>query len=263
MEDRSFGLAGRYNALDGNLGQILRRRLLSRQLEAHLPTPPAGILDVGGGAGQQSVPLAREGHEVTILDTSQEMLEEARQRLEAEDEEVRRRVRLVEGAGEEMPGTFTAAFDAALCHGVVMYLEDPRPMIRGLAAAVRPGGVVSVLAKNASALAVRPALKGRYHEALALLDTNRAAGHLGTVTRGDTVEGLSGSFTGAGIDVERWYGVRVFTDHLGDRPPGDDLPDVLELEWEAGRREPYRSVARLIHIVGRKPTALREGEGPA
>lgn len=263
MEDRSFGLAERYNALDGNLGQVLRRRLLSRQLEAHLPPPPADILDVGGGAGQQSIPLAREGHDITILDTSREMLEEARHRLNAEDEEVRRRVRLVEGAGEEMPGTFTAAFDAALCHGVVMYLENPGPMIRGLAAAVRPGGVVSVLAKNAAALAVRPALKGRYREALALLDTDRAVGVLGAVTRGDTVEGLSEMFEGAGLAVERWYGVRVFTDHLGDRPPGDDLPEVLELEWEAGRRGPYRSVARLIHVVGRKPAVRREGEGPA
>jgi hypothetical protein len=27
---------------------------------------------------------------------------------------------------------------------------------------------------------------------------------------------------------------------------------VLDLEWEAGRRDPYRSVARLIHLVGRK-----------
>lgn len=34
--------------------------------------------------------------------------------------------------------------------------------------------------------------------------------------------------------------------------PGKDLSEVLELEWEAGRRDPYRSVARLIHLVGRK-----------
>jgi S-adenosylmethionine-dependent methyltransferase len=44
----------------------------------------------------------------------------------------------------------------------------------------------------------------------------------------------------------------LHTDHLGDRMPGEVLPGVLELEWEAGSREPYRSVARLIHLVGRK-----------
>jgi S-adenosylmethionine-dependent methyltransferase len=44
----------------------------------------------------------------------------------------------------------------------------------------------------------------------------------------------------------------VFTDHLGDRMQGDSLPEMLELEWEAGRRDPYRSVARLIHLLGCK-----------
>jgi hypothetical protein len=56
----------------------------------------------------------------------------------------------------------------------------------------------------------------------------------------------------AGLTVESWYGVRVFADHLGEELPGEDLPEVLELEWEAGKREPYRSVARLIHVIGRK-----------
>jgi hypothetical protein len=72
------------------------------------------------------------------------------------------------------------------------------------------------------------------------------------ITRGDTVEDLYEAFRETGVEALHWYGVRVFTDHLGDRTPGEDLPEVLELEWEAGQREPYRSVARLIHLVGCK-----------
>jgi S-adenosylmethionine-dependent methyltransferase len=74
------------------------------------------------------------------------------------------------------------------------------------------------------------------------------------MTRGDTVEVLSEAFAEAGLAVEQWYGVRVFTDHLGDSTPGEDLPAIMELEWEAGKRDPYRSVGRLIHLVGREPT---------
>lgn len=256
-EDPFSGLAERYNTIDGSLSQVVRRALISRGLYAHLPAPdparPVRVADVGGGAGQQSIPLARDGYEVTILDPSPEMLAEARRRLGGEEEEVRRRVRLTRGFGEEAPRLLDAgAFDAALCHGVVMYLEDPYPLIRALADLVRPGGVVSVLTKNAAAFAMRPGLKGRYEEALAALDTDRATGRLGIVTRGDTAEGLSQTFEEAGLVVERWYGVRIFTDHLGGRAPGESLPDVLELEWEAGRRDPYRSVARLVHLVGRK-----------
>jgi SAM-dependent methyltransferase len=232
---------------------IVRHTLVARQLEEHLVRPPARIADVGGGAGQQAIPLARKGYEVTLFDPSRTMLREAERSLTGEDESVQRRVRLVEGEGEEAPRVLgREPFDAVLCHGVLMYLEDPYPMIEALAAIARPGAVVSVLAKNAAALALRPALEGRYRDALAALDADRDLGRLGVVTRGDTVEGLAALFEGAGIEVVRWYGVRVFTDHLGDHPPDSKLPDILELEWEAGRRYPYRPVARLIHVVGSK-----------
>ena len=232
---------------------MVRHELVDRALSEHLPGPSARIVDVGGGAGQQSIRLVRKGHEVTILDPSSEMLAEARRRLESEDEGVRRRMRLVEGEGEHAHEALEGeTFDAVLCHGVLMYLEDSRTMIQALFRLARSGGIVSILTKNASALAARPALEGRYWDALWALETDRDRGRLGVMTRGDTVEGLSEAFAEAGLTVERWYGVRVFSDHLGESVPGEDLPEILGLEWEAGKREPYRSMARLIHVVGRK-----------
>jgi S-adenosylmethionine-dependent methyltransferase len=41
-------------------GQV-RTYVLHHHLMDHLPKPPAAILDVGGGAGHQSLPLARGG----------------------------------------------------------------------------------------------------------------------------------------------------------------------------------------------------------
>ena len=246
-------LAAGYNSSGGTLRRVLRHELVDRGLNEHLPRPPARIVDVGGGAGQQAIPLLRRGHEVTILDPTREMLAEARRRLAAEDRDVRRRTRLVEGTGERGHEVLEGeTFDAVLCHGVLMYLEDARPMIQALSRLARPGGLVSVLTKNASALAARPALEGRYGDALSMLDADGDRGRLGVMTRGDTVAGLSQAFAEAGLTVEFWYGVRIFTDHLGDNMPGEDLPGMLELEWEVGKREPYRSVARLIHVVGRK-----------
>jgi S-adenosylmethionine-dependent methyltransferase len=89
-------------------------------------------------------------------------------------------------------------------------------------------------------LAVRPALEGRYQDALSSLKMERNRWRPEVVTRGDTVEDLHEAFREASVQELWWYGVRTY------------LPEVLELEWEAGRREPYRSVARLIHLVGRK-----------
>ncbi len=70
---------------------------------------------------------------------------------------------------------------------------------------------------------------------------------------------LASSETLRGIELVQWYGVRVFTDHLDDRSPGPNLPGIPELEWEAGRRDPYRSVARLLHLVGRKSSGRKVG----
>ena len=253
MKDPFAGLAAGYNSSGGTLRRVIRHELVDRGLAEHIFGPPASIVDVGGGAGQQAIPLLRKGYEVTILDPSREMLDEARRRLAAEDQMARQLARLFEGTGErahEVLGGET--FDAVLCHGVLMYLENSRHMIRALSALARPGGIVSVLTKNASALAARPALEGRYRDALSMLEADRDRGRLGVMTRGDTVDGLSEGFAEAGLTVEQWYGVRVFTDHLGDSTPGEDLPEILELEWEAGKRDPYRSVGRLIHVVGRK-----------
>jgi hypothetical protein len=94
------------------------------------------------------------------------MLDEARRRLVSVEEDVRRRMHLVRGTGERAHEVLEGeTFDAVLCHGVLMYLEDARTMIQALSELARFGGIVSVLTKNASALAARPALEGRYRRA--------------------------------------------------------------------------------------------------
>lgn len=236
------------------LRRAIRRGLLIRDLTEHLPPPPAAVVDVGGGAGRIAIPLARNGYEVTILDPSEEALGRAREALDKENAATQRRVRLVAGRGEESPCLLgEATFDAATCHGVLPSVEDPEPLVRALVRLVRPGGLISVLAKNAEALAMRPALQGHYRKALVSLGADRDEGPLGALTRADTVAGLRGILEDAGGEFVVWHGVRSFTEHLGDAPAIPEvLEDALELEWEAGRKDPYRGVARWIHLLGRR-----------
>ena len=86
---------GAYATVKGKV----RTFVLHQQLLRHLAGPPASVLDVGGGAAHQSLPLARLGYRVTVLDSSPAMLAKAEQRLSAEPAEVRDRVRLVQAAG--------------------------------------------------------------------------------------------------------------------------------------------------------------------
>lgn len=232
-------------------GQV-RTYILHSQLLLHLPEPPASILDVGGGAAHQSLPLARLGYDVTVLDPSPAMLAKARQRLSAEPKQVRQRVRLLEAAGEHAEeATGGQRFAAVLCHGVLMYLEQPEPLIRSLCRCTEPGGIVSIMALNAHTLAVRPALDRRWANALAAFDATMEVGVLGTVTRGDTVEVLSALLQQGGVDPQAWYGVWLFTDWLDLPLDKTDVAAVAAVELQASLRDPYRQLSRVFHLIGR------------
>jgi len=240
---------GAYATVKGRV----RTFVLHQQLLAHLPEPPATVLDVGGGAAHQSLPLARLGYHVTVLDSSAAMLAKAEQRIADESPAVRRRVRLVEGVGEDATGaTNGERFAAVLCHGVFMYLVRPEPMLRELCRCVAPGGVVSIMALNAATMAVRPALDQRWADALAAFDATRETGVLGAETRGDTVEHLSELLDRAGTRVEAWYGVWLFSDWLDLALETTDVAGVAAVELEASRRDPYRQLSRVFHLLARR-----------
>jgi S-adenosylmethionine-dependent methyltransferase len=259
-DDTWAGLAdqfadGAYASVKG----LVRTYVLHQQLLEHLPPPPADVLDLGGGAGHQSFPLAQAGYDVTVLDPSTAMLDKARQRLQRLPEEARDRVTLVEAAGEQADEALNGRrFAAVLCHGVLGYLDDPAPLLDQLCRCAAPGGVVSIMAGNAGAMAVRPALERRWEDALAAFDATSEIGVLGVPTRADTVEGLSEQVRRRGVEPLRWYGVWLFVDWLDlsgaelDPDNSEQVAAAAAVELEAGRRDPYRQLSRIFHLVGRK-----------
>lgn len=137
----------------------VRTYVMHRQLLEHLPPPPAHVLDVGGGAGHQSFPLAQAGYEVTLLDSSPAMLDKARQGLQRLPGGAQRRVTLVQADGMNADeATGGQRFAAVLCHGVLGYLEDPEPLVTQLCRCADAGGVVSIMTGNAKARRGAPAL---------------------------------------------------------------------------------------------------------
>ncbi len=237
----------------------VRTHVMHEQLLAHLPPPPASVLDVGGGAGHQSFPLALAGYEVTLLDPSAAMLDRARERLGRLPDDVRRRVRLVQADGEHADEAVDGErFDAVLCHGVLGYLDEPEPMLSQLCRCAADGGIVSVMTANARTMAVRPALERRWDDALAAFDATREVGVLGVPGRADTVEDLSAVLAGHGVQPLHWYGVWLFVDWLEfsgvelDPDDAEQLASIAAVELEASRRDPYRQLSRVFHLLGRK-----------
>jgi SAM-dependent methyltransferase len=259
-DDTWAGLADKFvDDAYASVKGYVRTTVLHQQLLEHLPEPPATVLDVGGGAGHQCFPLAEAGYEVTLLDPSSAMLDKARQRLLRLSDDARRRVTVVQADGEDAADAVNGRqFAAVLCHGVLGYLERPEPMVTQLCRCAAAGGLISIMTGNARTMAVRPAMERRWDDALAAFDATREIGVLGVPGRADTVADISELLSDQGVEPLRWYGVWLFVDWLEfsgvELDPGDarEMAATAAVEFEASRRDPYRQLSRVFHLVGRK-----------
>ncbi|MER6570720.1 methyltransferase domain-containing protein [Streptomyces sp. NPDC001093] len=228
-------------------------RQLDEQIAGRFPVGQRlRVLDVGMGQGTQALRLARLGHQVTGVEQDATMIAAAREALSAQPEGIRERVRLVQGDGRDTGVHFLpGSFDVVLCHGVLMYVEEPDPLVAGLARMLAPGGLLSLLVRNGDALAMRPGLSGDWAGALAAFDTTAYHNRLGLDVRADRLATLTATLAGIAAPLHAWYGVRVFTDTAADDAeiPGD-LQTLLAVEERAGRTDPYRRVAALLHLCG-------------
>jgi S-adenosylmethionine-dependent methyltransferase len=262
-EDRWAGLVDKFaDDAYATVKGYVRTYVLHQQLMEHLPPPPAPVLDVGGGAGHQSFPLAQAGYDVTLLDPSPAMLDKARERLQRLPGDSQRRVTLLEADGENADEAVDGRrFDAVLCHGVLGYVEQPEPLVDQLCRCTAAGGVVSIMTGNAKATAVQPALEQRWDDALAAFDVRTGIGVLGVRGRADTVEEVSELVKSRGVEPLRWYGVWLFVDWLEfsgvqlDPSDSEQVAATAAVELEASRRDPYRQLSRVFHLVGRKGLA--------
>ena len=246
--------SGQWRARLGTLRQVVRQELVTRQVAAQVPDLPARrVLDIGCGQGTQALVLARRGHTVTGLDSSEQLLDDFRAVLEAEPESVRERVRLVRGDALALGELFGAgAFDVVLCHGVLMYFADPGPLLDAIAQVAAPGATLSLLVRNGDALAMRPGLLGDWDEANAAFEGSGYHNRLGVDARADRLAELTAELARRGLTVREWFGVRVFTDAVGSEvavPDEATLEAILSAEERAGRTDPYRHVAALLHVV--------------
>ena len=95
---------------------------------------PLRVLDIGGGAGRNAVPLARLGMDVVCTDLSSPMLRAAQTKLRLEDAALR--VQLVEAPMSPLP-LCDDGFDLIVAHGIWNLARSSAEFRAGLAEAAR------------------------------------------------------------------------------------------------------------------------------
>lgn len=254
----------------------VRQEVIARQLAVHLAervgesspgTYSLEVLDVGAGQGTQAIGLAQLGHRVTAVEPDPAMRAILDEGLAGQDESTRRRVAVRDGTlGALADALGDAAYDVVLCHGVFMYLPAAQPAVTELAARVAPGGLLSLVVRNAAGLALRPALQGQWallHDVLDEVEAARAEGRdpfytneIGVRARADDVTTLTEVCRAAGLTFVAHHGVRLVSDRaaLDTAPPGaEEVAAQVAAELRLGDLDPYRRLATLAHLVFRRP----------
>jgi S-adenosylmethionine-dependent methyltransferase len=220
---------------------------LQRMLQAVASSTAPRILDCGGGSGSLAVPLAAHGARVTVVDVSIDALSTLLRR--ASEAGVSDRVTAVQGEAESLSELVPAgSFDLVLAHDVLEDVSSPELAVRQIAAALRPGGVASLVVANPVAAVLARALTGDLTGALAVL--HRSAHSY------DSSAMLS-QCQAAGLQLRSVEGLGVFTDLVPgiqlERPGA--MAALTELESAVAARSPYRDIASRLHVQASRPAA--------
>jgi S-adenosylmethionine-dependent methyltransferase len=225
-------------------------------LMKHLPQRPLRILDAGGGSGADSIPLAREGHSVDLLDYSPEMLKVAREN--AEREKLQAKIRYHAGDVSQLERTFPQPqFDVVLCHNVLQYVADVPNLLSMLSKVLLPGGILSLISPNRYSMPYATAfLFKNLDEAFRQIDVRTYQNLIfkATVTEYSPEE-ICAMLPDANLSFDAHYGIRCITDYWGDNETKlkpEVWKKIVKLEYALTDRYPYNLLARFWQIVAHK-----------
>lgn len=240
----------------------LRYRVARANLDKHLPTLPASILDLGGGNGFDAVPLAKDGFACTVVDFSTEMLVQGQKLATAEG--VASRMLFREGSAEKLTDLFPSpGFDVVLCHNVLQYVVEPTAVLAAIHHTLKPNGILSLMITNPFTETFGFALR-EYdcQSALEYIDkpTKYVESFDATIQR-YTESDLIGMLTATGFTVQAQYGVRCVCDFMADNERKFDpvfYEELEALEMALRDKRPYISLARFYHFIVKTDALVKQ-----
>jgi len=114
--------------------------------EPYVPTSADSlVLDAGGGNGRWTIPMAKKGCKVVLVDISEGMLNVARQRVAAEGLQDRVEIRKGDITRLDYPNK---TFDLVFSDHTLFLFENPDEMVSELARVLKPNARVILSAQN-------------------------------------------------------------------------------------------------------------------
>jgi len=233
----------------------LRLDLAFANLQRLLPrTKPLSALDLGCGTGAIAVRLAQQGHHVTLLDSSQSMLDLAK--CSAQKAGVAEKIALKLGDARQLEFLFKSrSFDLVLCHNILEYVDEPIGVLQSAASALRDShSILSIVVRTQAGEVLKAAIQ-QGDVAASARNLTAEWGHeslYGGKVRLFTPNSLQSMLAAASLTATAEHGIRVLSDYLPTRiSREDEYENILDLERRLGARPEFASIARYMHCVAR------------
>lgn len=248
---------------EGRLRADLSLAHLQELLPPSMRVDALRALDLGCGTGCAAVLLARRGIHVTLLDSSQAMLELAERTTV--DAGVSGKITIKHDDAVDLTRIFPAgSFDIVLCHNLLEFVDDPTAVLRGAAGVMRDSSaILSVLVRSQAGEVLKAALQ-RGDLAAAEQNLNAEWGEeslYGGKVRLFSPETLEATLRGAGLTIAAFRGVRVIADYLPVQiSRSAEYDRIFALECDLGKRSEFFGVARYMQCLGRTMAGPKGGE---
>lgn len=222
-----------------------RLRLLKEDLAQFVGASPVDVWDAGCGQGQISLWLAEQGHQLTLCDLSEKMLNTAKVNFEQANITANFYQQSAQSIASELP-----QFDLVICHAVLEWLSEPISSLQTIMQKVKPNGYLSLLFYNRNAMVYSNVLKGGWRLPPILDDSYIGKGNKLTPPNPQFPHEIIDVIHHAGFTVETHTGVRIFNDYMSQQArDNSDQAVLFELEHKYCRMPVYRDMGRYIHLL--------------
>jgi S-adenosylmethionine-dependent methyltransferase len=242
------GIANKFdNNIYGTSKGRLRHQVLLHYLSGLINSKiPCDVLDAGGGTGMMSLEFAKAGHNVTLCDGSEEVLDIAKQRLV---DATNTRIEKIDILSLNYP----QKFDLVLCHAVLEWVQEPLVIVDKLFTQLRKDGRLSLSFFNRDAALFNNAIWGNFDYIDAGLKArNQVRLNPHNAQRpNDIIQYINDKYPT--YTIEHKAGVRCFHDYLQDRNKQVvEYDKILALEMKYGATEPYMWLGKYFHLIIQK-----------
>lgn len=225
----------------------LRLAILERDfLKFDLLKRPFKTLDIGAGQGQFARVLAENGHDMTLLEASENMLSLAKTRFT----EHQLTATFIHDELQNIPERFTEPYDLILAHAVIEWLDNPADIIQIAKHVMHQHSTLSLLFYNVNGLIYHNLIRGNYR----YVEKNNFRGEAGGLTPISPVQPteLKQALETAGFEIIHQSGIRTYYDFMTkENKQKISTEDHLKMEMHCSTKPEYLPNARYLHWLVR------------